>query len=263
MITSHRGIQWAFLHKRRKTRGRRSEWTGEGRIRNTSAEELYDAAVANGEGVIAEGGPLVVTTGQHTGPLAQRQVRGPRTRQPARACWWDNNRPMAARQFATLRKDMLAHAKSRRLYVQDLFAGADAAHRLPVRIVCEYAWHALFIRHLLIRPEARLLQGFAPRLTIIDLPSFRADRRRHATASETVIACNFSAGVVLIGGTSYAGEMKKSVFSVSIICCRKEASCRCIAPPTRDARATRRCSSVFRAPARRRCRPIRTHAHRR
>ena len=192
---------------------RRSEWMGGGHIRNACAEELYDAAVANGEGSIAEGGPLVVETGQHTGrsPDDKFVVEDETTRS---SVWWDNNRPMATQQFAALREAMLAYAKGRRLYVQDLFAGADATHRLPVRVVCEYAWHALFIRHLLIRPEARLLQDFAPRLTIIDLPIFRADRRRHGTASETVIACNFGAGEVLIGGTSYAGEMKKSVFSV-------------------------------------------------
>src|SRR4029450_10499693 len=91
--------------------------------------------------------------------------------------------------------------------------GADPAHRLSVRVVCEYAWHALFIRHLLIRPATAELASFLPQLTIIDLPSFKADPKRHGVRSETVIACDLPQGLVLIGGTQYAGEMKKSVFT--------------------------------------------------
>ncbi len=97
--------------------------------------------------------------------------------------------------------------------VEDLFAGADAAHRLNTRVVTEFAWHALFIRHLLRRPEIAELDSFVPEFTVVDLPSFRAAPLYHGTRTETVIACNFSKRIVLIGGTSYAGEIKKSVFS--------------------------------------------------
>ena len=109
--------------------------------------------------------------------------------------------------------DFISFAKTKELFVQDLFAGADAEHRLPARIVCEYAWHALFIRHLLRRPEPSELKGFVPEFTVVNLPSFRAAPDYHGTRTETVIACDFTRRLVLIGGTSYAGETKKSVFS--------------------------------------------------
>jgi phosphoenolpyruvate carboxykinase (ATP) len=115
--------------------------------------------------------------------------------------------------FDGLLLDFIKHAAARELFAQDLFAGADPAHRIGVRVVTELAWHSQFIRSLLIRPELTDLAGFQPRLTIIDLPSFKADPRRHGVRSETVIACDFSRGMVLIGGTGYAGEMKKSVFT--------------------------------------------------
>jgi phosphoenolpyruvate carboxykinase (ATP) len=127
--------------------------------------------------------------------------------------WWDNNKPMTPEQFDVLLSDFREHAKSRELYVQDLFAGADPAQRLNARIFVEYAWHALFIRHLLRRPEASELAGFKPQFTVVNLPSFRADPKRHGVRSETVIACNFAQRLVLIGGSSYAGETKKSVFT--------------------------------------------------
>ena len=109
--------------------------------------------------------------------------------------------------------DFQAHARAREMYVQDLYAGADAGHRLQARIFTEYAWHAAFIRHLLRRPDAKDLAGFTPEFTVVNLPSFRADPARHGCRSETVIACDFVRRLVLIGGSSYAGETKKSVFS--------------------------------------------------
>ncbi len=109
---------------------------------------------------------------------------------------------------------MLEHAAGKELFVQDLIGGADVDYSLPTRVVTEFAWHSLFIRNLLIRPELSALAAFVPKLTIIDLPSFKADPERYGCRTETVIACDFTNGLVLIGGTSYAGEMKKSVFTV-------------------------------------------------
>jgi phosphoenolpyruvate carboxykinase (ATP) len=126
--------------------------------------------------------------------------------------WWDNNKAISPAHFAALAADFRAHAQGRELFVQDLYAGADPAHRLPVRVVTELAWHALFIRHLLRRPMAGELAGFEPKLHILNLPSFKADPARHGVRSETVIACDLGAGLVLIGNTGYAGETKKSVF---------------------------------------------------
>ncbi len=178
---------------------------------NAPAPVLYQEAVTRGEGVVAEGGALVVTTGQHTGrsPNDKFVVRDAATEN---TIWWDNNKAMSREAFEALKKDFMAHARLKSLYVQDLAGGADPEFRLPTRVITEFAWHALFIQHLLIVPQS--LEGFAPKLTIIDLPSFRADPARHGTRSETVIALDLANGLVLIGGTQYAGEMKKSVFTV-------------------------------------------------
>ena len=178
---------------------------------NAPAAVLYQDAVSRGEGVVAKGGGLVVSTGSHTGrsPNDKFVVRDGTTED---TIWWDNNKPMGRDAFEALKKDFFAHARLKNLYVQDLEGGADPAYRLPARVITEYAWHALFIQHLLIEPKSR--DGFAPQLTVIDLPSFKADPARHGTRSETVIALDLANGLVLIGGTQYAGEMKKAVFTV-------------------------------------------------
>jgi len=179
---------------------------------NTPVPQLMEFALARNEGRLTSGGALVVETGTHTGRSAQDKfvVRDSETET---AIWWDNNKPMTAAQFDALLSDFQAAAADKELFVQDLFAGASQAHRLPVRVIAEYAWHALFINHLLRRPAPGDLDGFAPQLTIVNLPSFRADPARHGCRSETVIACDFTRCIVLIGGSSYAGETKKSVFS--------------------------------------------------
>ena len=180
---------------------------------NAGAAELFERAIARGEAQVSAHGALVVETGQHTGrsPSDKFVVRDAET-EPR--IWWDNNKPMTPEAFALLKADFLAHAKGRDLFVQDLHGGADPEHRIETRVICEYAWHALFIQHLMIKPDMAEYEGFRPKLTIIDLPSFKADPKRHGVRSETVIACDLTQGLVLIGGTSYAGEMKKSVFTV-------------------------------------------------
>jgi phosphoenolpyruvate carboxykinase (ATP) len=121
---------------------------------------------------------------------------------------------MAPEAFDRLYGDMIAHMRGRDFFVQDLFAGADPEHRLDVRVVTELAWHGLFIRHLLRRPRAEDLDEFAPEFTIINCPSFKADPKRHGCRSETVIALNFDRKLILIANTAYAGENKKSVFTL-------------------------------------------------
>ena len=130
--------------------------------------------------------------------------------------WWGNtNVAMTPEHFANLKADFLkALADKDTLYVADLFGGSQPEHRVNVRVVNEFAWHNLFIRTLLVRPTAAELEGFVPEYTIIDLPSFRADPERHGSRTETVIAVDFTEKLILIGGTSYAGEMKKSVFGI-------------------------------------------------
>ena len=180
---------------------------------NFNPGQLYEESIRRGEAVLTADGAICADTGQHTGrsPKDKFVVRDNNT-DPT--IWWDNNKPMTPENFALLHQDMLAHAAGKDLFVQDLIGGADAENALPTRVVTEYAWHSLFIRNLLIRPERAALTTFQPKLTIIDLPSFKADPARHGCRSETVIACDLTNGIVLIGGTSYAGEMKKSVFTV-------------------------------------------------
>jgi phosphoenolpyruvate carboxykinase (ATP) len=121
---------------------------------------------------------------------------------------------MEPAKFDVLYADMLEHMKGKDYYVQDLFGGADPANRLDVRVVTELAWHGLFIRHLLRRPDREELDTFVPEFTIINCPTFKADAEKHGCRSETVIALNMDAKLILIGGTEYAGENKKSVFTL-------------------------------------------------
>ncbi len=176
---------------------------------------LYQSALGCpfSPGSIVQGGALLVETGQFTGrsPGDKFVVSSPKTEQ---RIWKDNNQMMSRDHFDTLLADMQAHAGGKVLYTQTLYAGADPEHRLNVSVVNEYAWHALFIRHMLRRPERAELGAITADLTVVDLPSFKADPARHGTKSETVIALDLDRGIVLIGGTAYAGEMKKSVFSV-------------------------------------------------
>ena len=180
---------------------------------NLAENELVSMAVSRGEARLSAHGALVAMTGQHTGRSAKDKfiVEDGQTRD---TIWWDNNRKLAPSQFDLLLSDMQAHAMGMNLFVQDLTGGADEANALPTRVVTELAWHSLFIRNLLIRPERKSLADFTAQLTIIDLPSFKADPKRHGTRSETVIAIDLTRMIVLIGGTSYAGEIKKSVFTV-------------------------------------------------
>jgi len=174
---------------------------------------LIEAAVARGEGALGQGGTFLVTTGKHTGrsPKDKFVVREPSVED---TIWWENNAPMTPEAFDQLHTDMLAHVRGGELFVQDLYAGADPAYRLNVRVITELAWHNLFIRHLLRRPDLAELDGFAADFTILNCPSFKADPERHGCRSETVIAISFERKQILIGGTSYAGENKKSVFSI-------------------------------------------------
>ena len=179
---------------------------------NLEAPRLYEEALQRSEGQLARGGALVATTGNHTGrsPKDKVVVRDASTENEI---WWDNNGSITPERFATLLDDFRAHARGKELFAQDLYGGADPAHRVRARVYTELAWHSLFIRNLLIRPERDELSQYVPELTIIDLPSFQADPARHGCRSKTVIAIDFSQKIVLIGGSAYAGEMKKSVFT--------------------------------------------------
>ncbi len=174
---------------------------------------LIEASLTRGEGKLGRGGTLLVNTGKHTGrsPKDKFVVKTPSV---APHIWWDNNAAMTPEAFDRLHADMLAHMKGRDYFVQDLFAGADAAHRLDVRVINELAWHNLFIRHMLRRPTRAELDDYVPEFTIINCPTFKADPKRHGCRSETVIAMNFDKRLILIADSEYAGENKKSVFTL-------------------------------------------------
>jgi phosphoenolpyruvate carboxykinase (ATP) len=181
---------------------------------NLTEPSLYEYAVANKEAAIVAGGALCAETGHHTGrsPKDKHTVVDALTEN---SVWWEGNRKMSKENFDTMLADFLKHAEGKTLYAQDLYGGADPTYRIKVRVFTEYAWHSLFIRQLLIRPEFKELAGFAPELTIVDLPSFKPDPKRHGgrEGSDTQVAIDFTRKIVLICGSSYAGEMKKSVFT--------------------------------------------------
>ncbi|MFT0858565.1 phosphoenolpyruvate carboxykinase [Ancylobacter sp. G4_0304] len=178
---------------------------------NLTEPALYERAIARGEARLSDSGALSADTGAHTGrsPADRFIVRDETTEETV---WWDNSNAMSRENFEALKADFLAHAAGRTLFAQDLHAGADPAQRLKVRVFTEHAWHSLFIRTLLRRPARADLADFAPQLTILCAPAFRAEPEKHGTRSSTVIACDYANGLILIGGTAYAGEMKKSVF---------------------------------------------------
>jgi phosphoenolpyruvate carboxykinase (ATP) len=182
---------------------------------NLDTAQLVEEAIRHGEGLLAKDGPLVVETGKHTGRSAKDKfiVQDAET---ADSIWWGKtNVPMTPDHFAALKADFFAHlGTSDRIYRQQLFGGSQPEHRVGVQVLTELAWHSQFIRTLLVRPTAAELAAFETEYTIIDLPSFRADPARHGSRTETVVAVNFSEKLVLIGGTAYAGEMKKSVFGI-------------------------------------------------
>src|SRR5579883_2075291 len=179
---------------------------------NLDAPQLYEHAIAGREASVVQGGPLCAETGAHTGrsPKDKHTVVDALTENTV---WWDGNRKLSQENFQRLYEDFIAHARGKKLFAQDLYGGADPKHRINTRVYTEYAWHSLFIRQLLIRPTEPELEDFIPELTIVDLPSFKADPKRHGVRSETIIAIDFSRKIILIGNSSYAGEMKKSVFT--------------------------------------------------
>ena len=179
---------------------------------NNSAAELIQIASMRAEGLLTVDGSFSVETGQHTGrsPKDKHIICDANTENEI---WWDNNAKITRENFELLDSDMNEHMAGKELFIQDLYAGADLKERIKVRVITEFAWQALFIQHLLILPPRKELDNFTPDLTIIDLPSFNTDPKKYGVRTETTIACDFLGGKILIAGTYYAGEIKKSVFT--------------------------------------------------
>ena len=179
-----------------------------------SSPALYEEVVRNREGWISHLGPLVAHTGHHTGrsPNDKFIVKEPSSE--TKIAWGKVNRPMDPAKFEALHAKLSAYLQNRDIYVQDLYAGADPRYRLPVRFITAYAWHSLFVRNLLIQPSEPVRHSPDEVFTIIDAPRFHAYPNTDGTNSDVFIAIDFERRLVLIGGTSYAGEMKKSVFTI-------------------------------------------------
>ncbi|MCU0619661.1 MAG: phosphoenolpyruvate carboxykinase (ATP) [Gemmatimonadaceae bacterium] len=182
---------------------------------NLVTPELVQAAVRRGEGTLADMGPFVAVTAPHTGrsPNDKFIVREPSSE--AHVDWGKVNQPIAEAHFDALLADVRGYLDARGdLFVQDLHCGADPAHRLSVRYVTPNAWHAHFVRNMFIRPERHELAGFAPNFSVLHAPEFQADPAKHGTRTGTFIIVHIARRMILIGGTRYAGELKKSMFTI-------------------------------------------------
>jgi len=181
---------------------------------NLGTAQLLEHAVRRHEGLFATGGAYVVGTGQFTGrsPRDKFIVRDEGTETAVQ--WGPVNQPMAPASFDRLYAKMLAYWQGHDLFVQDCFAGADPRFTVPIRVITQYAWHCLFARQLFVRPDPLRTEDHIPEFTIFFAPRLQATPSDDGTNSETCIVVNFAKKVVLICGTSYAGEMKKSVFTI-------------------------------------------------
>jgi len=181
---------------------------------NLPAAQLVESALLRGEARLASNGALVATTGARTGrsPRDKFTVDDAVTHDPVE--WGRVNQAFPSDKFDALLERVLTHMRERDLFVQDLYCGAHPKYRLPIRVIAEYAWHALFVRQLFVRPEASALATHEPEFTVIAAPEFEAVPDRDGTRTSTFILADFTRRIVLIGGTKYAGEMKKSIFGV-------------------------------------------------
>ncbi len=181
---------------------------------NLSTPALYTEAIRNHEAELAHLGPLVVRTGQHTGRAPNDRFVVKESTTEAKIWWGKENKPFSPEKFDALYHRILAYLQGKKLYVQDCYSGADSKYRMPVRVINETAWHNLFVRNMFIRiHDEGVLAKFEPEFTVIHAPHFHAYPELDGTNSPAFIILNFQRKLVIIGGSSYAGEMKKSIFT--------------------------------------------------
>jgi len=182
---------------------------------NLTREALYEEAVFRGEGVTAAGGPFVVNTGKHTARSANDKFVVRHVDSENNIWWGVHNRPFDIEKFDALHGRMLGYLQGKDMFVQDLYAGADEQYQLPVRFVTEFAWHSMFMRNMLVEPQSlEEYKRFVPEFTIVGAPNFKAAPAVDNTNSETFIVLNFEKKLAIIGNSAYAGELKKSVFTL-------------------------------------------------
>jgi phosphoenolpyruvate carboxykinase (ATP) len=182
--------------------------------RNLTPSQLYEHAVRRREGVVTASGPFAAVTSPHTGrsPNDKFIVQEPSS---SEHIWWGKvNQPIAPQYYERLKADVEAHLQGQELFIRDVYAGADPSYRLPIRFITPNAWHALFVYNMFLRPVDGELSRFKPGFQVLHAPEFQADPAVHGTRSGTFIVVNLGEGTILIGGTRYAGELKKSIFSI-------------------------------------------------
>src|SRR5687768_17915 len=182
---------------------------------NSIPPELVQAAIRRGEGELADMGPFVAVTAPHTGrsPNDKFVVKDASSEQDVD--WGKVNQPFAPERFDLLLADVRQYLDDRDdLFVQDLYCGADPKYRLSVRYVSPSAWHMAFVRNMFVRPDIADLASFDPNFTVLHAPEFEADPAKHGTRTSTFIVLNLAKRMILIGGTKYAGELKKAMFTV-------------------------------------------------
>ncbi len=182
--------------------------------RNLSTPKLVEAALRNNEGLLSSRGALVSETGKRTGRSPKDKFTVKDAATANNVAWGAVNQPFPPDKFDALYDRVLEYLQGKDVYVQDLFCGADPRYQLPIQVINEYAWHNLFVRQLFIRPTAEELKKHKPDFTIVSAPGLLADPERDGTNSEVFVIVNFTRRIVIIGGTQYAGEMKKSIFGV-------------------------------------------------
>jgi phosphoenolpyruvate carboxykinase (ATP) len=182
--------------------------------RNLSPALLVEAALHRGEGGLSARGCLVSETGKYTGRSPKDKFTVKDSITADRVAWGSVNHPFPAEKFDPLYERVVEYLHGKELFVQDLFCGADPRYQLPIRVINEFAWHNLFVHQLFIRPTGEELKRHSPEFTIVSAPTFLADPKRDGTNSEVFVIVNFTRKLVLIGGTQYAGEMKKSIFGI-------------------------------------------------
>ncbi len=181
---------------------------------NFGPEALVEEALRRHEGSMSRGGALVTLTGQHTGRSANDKFISEEGTIKDQIWWGKINRPISPEKFDLLHAHLMDHLRNRDVFVQDCFAGAHPKFRLPVRVVTENAWHNLFAYNMFIQATPGELANFEPAFTVIQAPSCHANPKIHGTNSEVFIVVSFEKRMVLVGGSSYAGEIKKSIFSI-------------------------------------------------
>jgi len=181
---------------------------------NLPSSVLVERALARGEGQLAANGVFSATTGSHTGRSPKDKFIVSNEESAARIWWGENNHPMSPETFEIVRRSLADYLQGRDVYILDAAAGADPRYRLPIQVITELAWHNLFARQLFLRARESDLTSERLGFTILCVPQFRTNPRTHGTRSDAAIIIDFQERLVLIAGTQYAGEMKKSIFTV-------------------------------------------------